>query len=96
MTGAAHRTAGAALAPAAALGLAGCGGDGSGEAAAGEGTACDGVVRTDRAGALLEDGAATAYELDRQLDAARQPGPHLLDRTAEAGQGPRLSVRLTG
>ncbi|MFJ3787996.1 hypothetical protein [Kitasatospora sp. NPDC090091] len=68
-------------------------------AASGQGsggsTACDGVVGTDRAGALLED-AAPAYRLDKQLDATKQAGLQLLDCTAEAKQGLGLSVRLTG
>ncbi|MEU6234258.1 hypothetical protein [Kitasatospora sp. NPDC047058] len=96
MTGAARRTAVAGLALAAALGLAGCGSGGSGKAAAGGGTACDGVVGTERAGALLDEGAGPAFKLDKQLDAAQQPGLQLLDCTAEAKQGPGLSVRLTG
>ncbi|MCG6494824.1 hypothetical protein [Kitasatospora sp. A2-31] len=95
MMRAARRAAAAGLALTAALGLAACGSDGSGKAAA-ESTACDGVVRTDRAGALLEDGAAPTYRLDRQLDATKQAGLQLLDCTAEAKQGLGLSVRLTG
>ncbi|MFI6847057.1 hypothetical protein ACIBJD_20800 [Kitasatospora sp. NPDC050467] len=95
MMRAARRTAGAAIALSAVLGLAGCGSDGSAKASA-ESTACDGVVRTDRAGALLDEGAAPAFKIDKQLDAAQQPGLQLLDCTAEAKQGIGLSVRLTG
>ncbi|AUY50593.1 hypothetical protein [Streptomyces sp. CB01881] len=95
MTRAARPAAAAGLVLAAVLGLAACGGGGSGKAAGGA-AACDGVVATDRAGALLDDGAAPAYKLDKQLDAAQQPGLQLLGCTAEAAKGLGLSVRLTG
>ncbi|WP_406200937.1 hypothetical protein OH807_20600 [Kitasatospora sp. NBC_01560] len=95
MTGTARRSAVAGLALAATLGLAGCGSDGPGRAADGN-TACDGVVRTDHAGALMDAAAAPAYKLDKQLDAAQQPGLQLLACTAEAKQGLGVDVRLTG
>ncbi|MFF1908844.1 hypothetical protein [Kitasatospora sp. NPDC058218] len=93
-----RRTAAAALALAAAAVLAGCGSDGGGNGGDGSaaGTACDGVVRTGDAEALLDEGAKASYRLDRQLDAAQQPGLQLLDCSVEAAKGLGLTVRLTG
>ncbi|MGV9265431.1 hypothetical protein ACWDRR_12300 [Kitasatospora sp. NPDC003701] len=92
---AARRTAPAALALAAAVGLTGCGSDGGGGGPA-AGTACDGIVRTGDAEALLDEGARASYRLDRQLDAAQQPGLQLLACSVEATEGLGLTVRLTG
>ncbi|MGW4897624.1 hypothetical protein ACWEQL_36045 [Kitasatospora sp. NPDC004240] len=103
-----RRVAAAVLALTAAAALAACGSEGgkaAGGAASGgtagastgaAGTSCEGTVRGSLVEALLDEGAAPTYRLDKQLDAKQQAGLQLLTCEAEAKKGLGLTVRLAG